>query len=391
MLHRPIALAAALLAAARAAPAQEGTWALINARIETVTRGAIERGTIVIRDGLITAVGANVAIPADARVVDLASRTVYPGLIDLTSTLGLPVPAAPASGFGRGAPPSPATPAAGPSFVGLEPSRAVADELRPAAADIKGVRDAGITAVLVAPSRGAFRGMSALLPLRDSVTGKDVIRAPVAVHMGFESTPGRYPGTLLGVIAYERQAFYDAQRQGIVLDRYAANPRGMERPAHDPDLDALVPVVRGTMPAFFAANSEREIRRAMNIAKEFHLKMTIVGATEAFRAADVLGGQPVVVSVNFPQPADASGWSYRASQRQTPRDSVAEVAAARRLIEGNAAALNKAGKVANVMVTTGDPLDVRSVVRYLFIRGQMLPLVDRQTREYEEFKGRPKP
>src|SRR5688572_22954081 len=78
------------------AAAQEGPWALTNARIETVTRGVIERGTIVIRDGLIEAVGADVRPPADARIVDLAGRRVFPGLIDLSSTLGLP--SSPAAG-----------------------------------------------------------------------------------------------------------------------------------------------------------------------------------------------------------------------------------------------------------------------------------------------------
>ena len=91
--------ACALMATASPALAQgNGTWALVNARIETVTRGTIERGTIVIRDGLIEAVGANIAPPPDARIVDLANRTVWPGIIDLTSSLGLPTVQAPTGG-----------------------------------------------------------------------------------------------------------------------------------------------------------------------------------------------------------------------------------------------------------------------------------------------------
>src|SRR6476661_10975270 len=82
--------------------APAGTWALTNARIETVTKGRIEKGTIVIRDGIIEAVGANVTPPGDARVVDLAGRTVYPGFIDLTSSMGLPAPPPQQGGFGGG-------------------------------------------------------------------------------------------------------------------------------------------------------------------------------------------------------------------------------------------------------------------------------------------------
>ena len=86
----------------RVAHAQSGTWALTNARIETITKGTIEKGTIVIRDGLIEAVGANVTPPGDARVVDLTGRTVYPGFIDLTSSMGLPAPPPPQRGPATG-------------------------------------------------------------------------------------------------------------------------------------------------------------------------------------------------------------------------------------------------------------------------------------------------
>jgi imidazolonepropionase-like amidohydrolase len=340
------ATAGAFLTVALTAPApcraQEGTWALTNVRIETVTKGVIERGTIVVRDGLIQAVGADVAPPADARILDLSGRTVYPGLIDLISSLGLAAPA-PAAGRGGGGGGAPAAAEGAP--VGLEAGRMVADEIKPSAGDIKSLRDGGITAVLVAPTRGAFRGLSALVPLRDSLTERAIIRSPVAENLGFEGVPGRYPGTLLGVIAYERQAFADARRQGLLLDRYRANPVGMTRPAYDEQLAALIPVVKGDLPAFFFAKRENEIRRAVRIGREFGLKLTVVGATEAFRATDALKamGQPVVVSVDFPKPPDVTGWQYRWTERHAPGDSAEADSAARPLIEGNAAALNSAG------------------------------------------------
>jgi imidazolonepropionase-like amidohydrolase len=336
----------ALALLASTAAAQDGTWALTNARIETVTRGVIPRGTIVIRNGLIQAVGATVPVPADARVLDLAGKTVYPGLIDLTSTLGLPAPpAGGGGGFGGGGGGGGGQQQPPPQFVGLEPDRNVVDEMRPAAADIRAARDAGVTAVLIAPTRGAFRGRSALVPLRDSVTADQVIRSPVGLHMGFEGAQGRYPQTLLGVIAYERQAFYDAQRYGALRDRYRTNPRGMERPANSADLDALVPVVRGEMPAFFAAANENQIRRALRIGREFNLKVTVVGATEGFRAADALkaAGRPVVVSVDFPRSTQVTGWAYRGAQRHPLADSASADSTARAAIEGNAAALHRAG------------------------------------------------
>ena len=329
-------------------------WALTNARIETVTRGTIERGTIIIRNGLIEAVGATVSIPSDARVVDLAGRIIYPGIIDLTSVIGLP--AAPAqqggAGGGSGGGAAGASQAAQTAtWNGLDPERVIARELRPTSSDIRSARDAGITAVLVSPSRGAFRGQSALLPMRDDSAQEHLIKTAVAMHMGFQPRGdnaggfggGRYPGTLLGVIAYERQALYDAQRQSMIQERYSANPRGLARPESDADVDALVPVVNGKMPVFFAASNENEIRRASRIAKEFNLRIVIIGATEGFRALDAMRGMPVVVSVDFPRTGEVTGWSYRTSQRHMATDSTSADAEVRKRIEGNAATLNGAG------------------------------------------------
>jgi hypothetical protein len=164
------------------------------------------------------------------------------------------------------------------------------------------------------------------------------------MHMGFQGVAGRYPGTLLGVIAYERQQLYDAQRHGLLMDRYKTGQRGVPRPSYDANLDALVPVVRGQLPAFFAASNENEIRRAVDIGKEFDLKVTIVGATEAFRAVDVLkGARPLVVSVDFPQAVEVTGWAYRGAQRRELNDSATRDAAVRKIVEANAAALHKAG------------------------------------------------
>ncbi|HET6681542.1 MAG TPA: amidohydrolase family protein, partial [Gemmatimonadaceae bacterium] len=327
------------------AGAQDGTWALTNARIETVTKGTIERGTIIIRNGLIAAVGADVAPPPDARVVDLGGRTIYPGIINLTSSIG--VPAAPAAtGGGRGPGGGGGGPAAATDEQPLElsPGRAIARELAPSDADLRAARDAGITTALVAPTRGAFRGLSALLPMRADSATSYIVKAPVGVHMGFEGVRGRYPGNLLGVMAYERQAMYDARRHGLMMDAWQANPTSMARPVRSPDLDALVPVVRGDRPVFFEASNENEIRRAMSIANEFDLDLHIVGATEAFLTIDELKGKsaPVVV-VDFPDADDVTGWSYRGAQRVALNDSATRAPKVETLLEANAATLHRNG------------------------------------------------
>src|SRR5690606_1725232 len=161
------------------------------------------------------------------------------------------------------------------------------EELHAAASDARSAREGGITTALVAPTRGAFRGLAALVPMRDSLEAH-VLRAPAALAMGFQGVSGRYPQTLLGVIAYERQAMYDAQRYGLLMERWRTNPRGLERPSFDPALEALVPVVRKERPVFFWADDENEIRRAVRLGQEFDLALTVVGATEGFRATDAL-------------------------------------------------------------------------------------------------------
>ena len=356
-LHLLVLPVAALVLSQTAAGAQSqsrdnltGSWALTNARIETITKGTIERGTVVIRDGVIVSVGASITPPADARIIDLSGRTIVPAFIDLTSSLGLRQPAEQGRG-GRGAAPAPVTfPGQEPEvttevrIVGLEPDRVIAEELNLNPTDARTSRDQGFGAVLVAPSRGLFRGLSALVPLRDDTASRWIVKTPVALHVGYQTAPGQYPSNLLGVIAYQRQAFYDAQRHAMVMDRYKANPRGMPRTAHNAELEALVPVVKGEVPAFIAANAENEILRALALAKEFNIKVTIVGAVEGFRAISALkSARPPVVTVDFPTPAQTTGWQYQFSTRQDPADSATRTAAATKIIEGNAAALNNAG------------------------------------------------
>lgn len=358
-LHRRVLPLAAVAVVQTAAGAQSqsrdnmtGVWALTNARIETVTRGTIDRGTIVIRDGVIEAVGANVTPPADARIVDLSGKTVAPAFIDLTSSLGLRQPEPAGRGGGRGGAPGPIPgfPGVEPDvttetrIVGLEPERVIAEELNLSPADARGPRDQGIATVLVAPARGLFRGLSALLPLRDDTASRWIVKSPVALHVGYQTVPGDYPSNLLGVIAYQRQALYDAQRHAMMEDRYKANPKGMARTAHNAELDALIPVVKGNIPIFIAANNENEMLRALALGKEFGVKITIVGAVEGFRAINALkAARPPIVTVDFPQPSQTTGWQYHYSQRRDPADSAAVSSSVTKMVEGNAASMNNAG------------------------------------------------
>lgn len=347
---------------------QRPPWALINARIETVTRGTIDRGTILIRDGLISGVGTGLVVPADAVVIDLAGRTVSPGLIDLISSTGLVSAPVSAPAVGAAAATTPARPA------GLDPDRRVAESVLLSPSDAKSLRAAGITAILVAPSRGLFRGQSALLPARDSAGPTAVIRSPVAQHLGYQGIGGgEYPGSLLGVIAMQRQMFYDAKRYGLIEDRWRASPRGVPRPERDPRLEALVPAARGAEPVWIEARNENEIRRAGRLAREMGLDLTVVGATEGWRASDVLKSTGVVVSLDFPRPTEVTGWRFRSGLAHSMDDSTAAEQAARKLIERNAAALHDAG-VRFALSSGGRPSELLGNARKAVAAGLPAPI-----------------
>lgn len=287
-----------------------GVYAITNARVVPVSGPALDRATIVVRDGLISAVGSSVSAPADARIIDGAGLTVYPGLIDALSNLGVPAPRQQGGGGGGGGPGQAGSPqqlATAPNSLhpaGLQPELRTIDILQFEGDVLDGHRGAGITAAVSAPRDGIFQGQSALINLAGSSAQDMLVRSPVALHIGFTAPRGQgYPGSLLGVFASLRQMLYDAQRYRDVQAAYARNPRGMRRPDNDPSLAALIPVLSKELPVVMLANSQREIERALDLAKEFGLRAYIAGGEEAWKIADHLRREnvPVIATLNYPR------------------------------------------------------------------------------------------
>ena len=290
------------------------TYAITNARIVTVSGSTLDRGTVVVRNGLIAAVGANVSAPPDARIIDGAGLTVYPGLIDSYTDLALPEAApSPSPGVGGGgffAPPPP-RPVGGPNSTqlpGLQPEVMVEDVIRPGGSEIEASRNVGITTALTSPRSGIWMGQSALINLAGDTPQQMIVRSPVAMHVGFTPLRGSYPGSLMGVFATLRQMMLDAQRYRDSMQIYERAPRGTRRPEVDRSLAALVPVVEGRMPVVMLANSEREISRALDLATEFKLRLIIAGGRESDRLTERLVKQnvPVLLSLNLPRRTTAA-------------------------------------------------------------------------------------
>ncbi len=292
------------------------TYAITNARIVPVSGPPLERGTVVMRDGLITAVGANVSPPADARVIDGNGLTVYPGLFDSSTSLGIPQPSpsptpTPVGGGFAGQRPQTAILTALNSSqpAGLQPELLAEDFIKPGGDQIDAARQMGITTALSAPRQGIWMGQSALINLAGESTQEMIVRSPVALHVGF--TPlrsGGYPNSLMGVFAVLRQMMLDAGRYREAQLAYARSPRGMKRPDQDRALAALLPVLDGSLPVVMHADSEREINRALDLAEEFKLRAIIAGGMEAGKVADRLRERnvPVLLSLNFPRRTTAA-------------------------------------------------------------------------------------
>lgn len=311
-------LAAALLFLAAFAWADApAVIAIRNARIVTVSGPVIAKGTVVVRNGLIEAVGENAAVPPEALIVDGEGLTVYPGLIDALSTVGMPGAAPSLAGRGGRAGTTAVTvaPAAtaalaranGPEDRPQTTSwQLAADDLQPADHRIESIRGAGITTAVTFPTRGIFAGQGAIVDLiAAEKPGPMIVESPVGQYISFSGARGfggGFPSSLMGIIAYVHQVYLDAEHYKLLKETYAKNPRGMERPAYDRALEGVLESKRILMPA----NRLVEIDRMIRFAAEIKQPTILYGLREAYRpqAAELLkkAGVPVLLSLKWPTP-----------------------------------------------------------------------------------------
>jgi imidazolonepropionase-like amidohydrolase len=279
-----------------------GVYAITNGTVHTAAGPDIANGVVIIRNGLIEAAGANVAIPSDATVIDVKGAHVYPGLIDAQTSLGFPAPPAPPRRGGPGAPePSEATRRTTERPTEPTPSYLAAENLRLTDADLDARRSTGVTTVVTAPAFGIFQGQSVVLNLSQGENASRIVRSPAALQVSFAPrTNFTYPGSLMGVFSYLRQSLHDAQQYSAARVVYDRSPSGFRRPETDVNVAALVPVLRRELPVVFLADSELMIRRAQALAREFNVRPIVSGARQGYRMPADLRDTPVLVSVKWP-------------------------------------------------------------------------------------------
>jgi imidazolonepropionase-like amidohydrolase len=429
-------LAIAVLASASAAQTaisnpQSAVVVIRNATIVPVTSQRIQNGTIVIRGDRIEAVGANVTAPADARVIDGTGLFVYPGMIDAGTQLGLTEIGSVPGGEDT-------------QEIGdFNPHNVALTAVNPHSELIPVTRVNGVTTAITSAEGGLISGQAGLIDLLGWTPVEMAARRQAAMVVNYPSLGGGGFGGGGGRFGGGQQS--DAERREE-LDRRTRSLRSYFADAKayaemkgrltsaggvrkvNQAMEAMAPVLRGEMPVIFDVTTADQIRGVLALADTFGIKVILRGAREAWRLADTLAMRKIPVIVGpltsppgAEEPYDmtyanpgvlaragvkiAFQTSDAANSRNLPYNAALAVAygldaeAALRALTINPAEMFGVGdrygslapgKVANVVVTTGDPMDVRSVVRHLFIRGQPVSLDDRHTRLYEQFRARPK-
>jgi imidazolonepropionase-like amidohydrolase len=407
-------------------------YVIRNARVVTVTGADIDNATVVISGGRISAVGASVNAPAGAQEIDGRGLSVYPGLIDLGTNMGLAEVSSVSATLDTN------------ELGEMNPNVAAIWSINPHSSHINVTRVAGVTTALSMPSGGIISGQAALINLAGS-SPREMAVAPQAALVvefpriggggGFAALLQAQQGISQDALTQRdrridqlRQMLRDAEAYGRAQDAYAKDPKNVPRPTSDLKLAALVPYVRGERPVIFRAERDREIRAAVRFAEEMKLKPVIIGGSEAWKTAQFLKERdvPVILDsvLNMPLREDdpydslyenasklaAAGVRFCISTgdsgahvRDLPFH--AGMAAAYGLpkaealkavtlypaqILGVADRLGsiEQGKMANLVVTDGDVLEARTSVRYLFINGRQIPLVSRHTILSDQFKDR---
>jgi len=387
------------------------SYAITKARVVTVSGAVIDNATVVLRDGVVVDVGPSVAIPKDARVIDGTGLTLTPGLIDAYSGAGMPAArtGGGAGAAGAGAPP---TPAQNP----IAPNSNIYERVR--AADALKARDSGITTIVPIPREGLVFGAAAVMDLVGERPEGMVVKNNIALAASLTTLGQRYPGSLMGTMAFFRQSLMDGAYHRAEMAAYEKAPAGKKRLAFDPGLDVWADVAGGTTPLLLQTPRVGDLRRAFSLADEFKLKLVLAGNTQAFEEAALLKERKpaLLVSVNFDPPkvggffggsdddkdraeienaeknpgvlhkegirfALVSGFAsdFLAGIRKAIEKGLPKDAALRAVTLTPAEILGVAdrtgsidkGKIANVVVWSGEPLTKDAKIKMVFVDGEL--------------------
>ena len=353
-------IAAMILASASSASAQGGEpqyFAIRGVKVVPVSGPPIEDATVVVARGVITAVAKDAAIPADAWVIEGKGLTVYPGLLDAFTDVGIPPAPAPA----EGAPRRPAEVARGAEDrPASTPWRNAADEASLTDKRIETWRSAGFTTVVSSPKTGFFPGQAAVLDLAGERNGDLVVKTPVAVPVTLKPLGGfasGFPDSLMGVLGYEHQVWLDTAWLTKAEAAYDKNPKGTARPRYDRTSAALADALEDHAVVLVPGNSALDIRRALALSERWKVDEVVYGGQQGYEVADEIAAKKIPVLVDLKWPV--------AEKDTDPDDSPSlRTLRFRDRAPSTPAALAKAGvKFAFYSGATTDPKDLLKAVK----------------------------
>lgn len=279
------------------------TFALTNVNIVPQPGEVIEKGTIVVKDGLIHAVGKNVKIPANAKTLEADSMYVYAGFIEALSQTGIPKPESNNQRGGSSRPPG-ATPG-NPTYeqAGIQPHLKASDALSAKEKSIGDMRQLGFTAAHIVPEGRLFPGQGAIILLGGEETADMVLRDQTALFSQLVGARGFYPRTIIAIMSKWRELYKQAKQAQAHETLYKIDPKGMPRPEFDPALQAFYPVLDGDLPVFFAASDLKSIHRVLMLQKELDFPLVLAEVKQGWHVADQLKSQniPVLLSMDLPK------------------------------------------------------------------------------------------
>jgi len=296
-------------------PKSPGVHALIGGRVVINPSNSLENATVILRDGIIEAVGRDVKPPSDARIWNASNSVIYAGFIDpYLSITGTNAPVAtthvdPIGGLTSGVnflgvesqEKVRLQPGAGYEVTSVTPQARVATGYTPNAKTLETLRELGFTAGNVVPNKGILRGSSAFVNLSDALPNEAILRADTHQHIAFESQEV-YPKSLMGTIAVVRQTFADARHYVLDQADYRAKPTARKRPDINPALDALAPVLNKQTTVVFEPGSVLMGDRAGQLARELGLNFAVVGSGHEWRRPDLMKAvnAPFIMPLNLP-------------------------------------------------------------------------------------------
>ena len=416
---------------------RSAVYALTHAHIHTLAGTPIDNGALLIRDGKIAAVGVNVEIPASAQVIDIQGLQIYPGLFDPITQMGLSEISAVSATVD--------TTETGP----FNPDVVAAEAILPSSEHIPVSRASGITEVLAVPAGARFAaageanilgGQASAIQLAGWTISDMLLKKSVAMVLDWPQiqteTFDRTTFSRRQRPYTEAKQEYDKQVDELTdwMERARHYAQALEKGSlarydRDVKLEALVPVVRGELPVLVFANRARDIRNALEFCDKHKLKMILAGGEEAWQVKDLLRCKniPVILRPTLTLPPEEDDpYDRLLTQPQELASMGIRIAFgsfdnpfARRLGQQAANAVAhglpydealkavtlypaqifgladqvgtlEPGKIANLMVTNGDPLELTTEVRYLFIKGQLTSLDNKQKQLYEKYLNRPK-